>query len=106
VLSELIEPLPQRTVGHPQLLGDVLHRSPVDEHGPQRFIAAVMRIAWLSEEGTASGVVHDPFSPKVSMRFAEESGQIVNLPGRRRPGEPSLNAVKTDFLPTTIPLPR
>jgi hypothetical protein len=78
VLSELVEPLPQRAIGHTELFRDFFRRSPFQEHSAERFIAAVMRIDWLREERAADGVVHDPFSPKVSMSFAEESGRIVN----------------------------
>jgi hypothetical protein len=69
-VSELVNPLPQRAVGHAELFRDVFHHSPIDKHGAECFVAAVLWIGWLNEEGAASGVVHDPFSPKVSMSFA------------------------------------
>jgi hypothetical protein len=104
MLSELVEPLPQRAIGHAELFRDVFRRSPFDEHGAERFVAAVMRIGWLSEERTAGAVVHDPFSPKVSMSFAEEPGQIVNRLGQRRRGESASNRLKTDFSLTGRPI--
>jgi hypothetical protein len=102
VPSELVEPLPQRAVGHAKLFGDILRGSPVDEHGAKCFVAAVMRIAWLSEERAAGRVVHDPYSLKMSMSFVEEPGQIVNPREQRRPDESASNRVKTDFWPIAV----
>ena len=106
VLSELVEPLPQRTVGHAELFRDVFCGSPLDEHGAERFVAPVMRIGWLSEERAAGGVVHDPFSRKVSISFAEEPGRIVNRFGQRRRGESASNRLKTEFSATGVLRPR
>jgi hypothetical protein len=102
VLSELVDQLPQRAVGQAELLRNILRCSRFDKHGAECFVAALMRIGWLSEERAAGGVLHDPFPPKVSMSFAEEPGRIVNLLGQPRRYELAPNRVKTDFSPAAV----
>jgi hypothetical protein len=34
----------------------------------------VIQIGWSSEELPASGVIHDPYSPKMSVDFWDEPG--------------------------------
>ncbi len=74
VLSELVEQLPQRAVGHAKLLRDVFRRSPIDKHGAECFVAAVIGIGWLDEEVAAGGIIHDPYSPKMSVGFWGRTG--------------------------------
>jgi hypothetical protein len=69
VLSELVDQLPQRAVGQAKLLGNVFRRSPFDKHGAERLVPAVVQIGRSSEEVLARGVIHDPYSPKMSVGF-------------------------------------
>jgi hypothetical protein len=69
VLAELVDQLSQRAVGEAELGSDVLGCASFDKHGAESLVAAVIRIGWLSEEVATSGVVHDLYSPKMSVGF-------------------------------------
>jgi len=73
VLPELVDQLSYRAFGQAEPRGNVLHRSPIDEHGAEDFVAAMIRISRLSEELAASGVIHDPDSTKMSVGFAGQT---------------------------------
>jgi hypothetical protein len=46
----------------------------VDEHRAECFVAAVVRIGWLSEKRPASGVIHDVYSLEMSVSFCGQAG--------------------------------
>ena len=57
-MSELIHQLPECAVPVAEVLGDLLLRAAVEEHGPQRLVAAVIRVRGVGEELPVRGVVH------------------------------------------------
>ena len=64
VLAELVDQLTYGVFTQAELLGNVLRCSFLEKHGANDFVAAVIRIGWLSKERAASGVIHDPSSQK------------------------------------------
>ena len=60
--SELVNYLTQGVVGVSELGGDLAEGTPLDEVGPQRFVASVEGVVGLQEVVEAEGVVHDPDS--------------------------------------------
>jgi hypothetical protein len=75
VLPKLVEPLSQRAVSHAQLFCDLFGLSPFDEHGTDRFIAAMIGIGWLSEENAVGGVIHDPIPRKCQLIFGKNRAE-------------------------------
>jgi len=69
-LSELIHQLPECAVPVAEVLGDLLLRAAVEEHGPQRLVAAVIRVRGVGEELPVRGVVHNGCSLGVVSRFS------------------------------------
>jgi hypothetical protein len=96
VLSKLALQLPQRAVGQAELLSDLLGLAAFDEHGAQRFVAAVIGIGWLREERPARGIIHDVCSLEMSIGFWRRAGG--NAIGTGRPGDAQTasNRVKSD----------
>src|SRR6516164_9627494 len=56
--SELIDQLAERAVAIAEVLGDVLLRAAVEEHGAEGFVAAVIRMGGPGEELPERGVGH------------------------------------------------
>jgi hypothetical protein len=67
VSSELVNQLPESTVPIAEVLGDLLLRSPVEEHGTERLVAAVIRMRRPGEELPVRGAVHNGCSLGVSV---------------------------------------
>jgi hypothetical protein len=96
MLSELVDQLPQRAVGQAKLHSNVFRRSPFDKHGAERLVPALIRIGRSSEEVLARGVIHDPYSPKMSVGFWGRTGLNGKPEWQHRRRELPQNRVKTD----------
>jgi hypothetical protein len=71
VFPELIHQLTHRAVLESKLLRDLLLRVARDEHGTQRFVAAMIRLGGLRKKLAATGVVHDRCSLEMSVGITE-----------------------------------
>lgn len=96
VLSELVDQLPHSAAGQAELLSNVFRCSPFEKQGAERFVAAVIRIGWSSEEVSARGVIHDPISPKMSVGFWGRTRLNGKSEWRHRRYELPRNRMKID----------
>ena len=92
VLSELVDQLPHGAVGQAEPLSNVFRRLPFEKHSAERFVTAVIRIGWSSEEVSARGVIRDPNSRNCQSINGGEAGSIVDSNG---------DAVDTKYRETT-----
>jgi hypothetical protein len=64
-----MDQLPERTVAIAEVLGDLLLRTPVEEHGAEGLVAAVVRMRGPGEELAERGAVHNRCSLGLSVAF-------------------------------------
>ena len=85
-MAEFIDHLPERVVLVAESLGDLLLRSPFEEDGPERLIAAMVGMGGMGEELPVRVAVHNGCSLGMSVVLLAKSRGQINRVRRCREG--------------------
>jgi hypothetical protein len=104
ISSKLIDQLPQCAGAVAEVLGDILLRAAVEEHGAEGLVAAMIWMRGPGEELAVGSVVHHRCSLRLSVGFLRQAEGSDYSPLAVNPRESRRNHGRIALVITTAPI--